>query len=126
MFESIFFSSLFIHSTSAKLHIWVIQDLVREEGADVKDILCEKSNGKEIPASVIAYDFDKDFIIAKQKTKLPQDPLYDKKYNNKSWGEEFYYWIINNKKHIVIGPLDKLEFQKEREKHRISESLALK
>jgi hypothetical protein len=108
----------------------VIKDLgegyfLREEGADVKDILCEKPNGKEIPASVIAYDFDKDFIIAKQKPKLPQDPLYDKKYNYKRGGEEFYYWIINKKKHIVIGPMDKLEFQKEREKHRISESLAL-
>jgi hypothetical protein len=108
----------------------VIKDLgdgyfLREEGAYVKDILCEKPNGKEIPAGVIAYDFEENFIIAIQKPKLPQDPLYDKHYNYKRGGNKFYYWIINKKNHVVIGPMDKLEFQKKREKHRISESLAL-
>lgn len=66
----------------------VIKDLgdgyfLREEGADVKDILCEKPNGKEIPAGVIAYDFEENFIIAIQKPKLPHVPIYDKQYNYK-------------------------------------------
>jgi hypothetical protein len=39
----------------------------RFEGGDMNDIL-----GKgEIPATVVSYDFDDDFIIAKQKPRLP-------------------------------------------------------
>lgn len=49
---------------------------LRDEGGNVKDILCEQPNSGEIPATIIDYDFDNNFIIAKQKPKLPQDPLY--------------------------------------------------
>ena len=60
----------------------------------VKDILCKKANGGEIPATVTNFDFNDEFIIAKQKPKLPQDPLYDNNYKYNRGDKEYYYWII--------------------------------
>jgi hypothetical protein len=96
---------------------------LREEGGNVKDILCEQPNSGEIPATIIDYDFDNNFIIAKQKPKLPQDPLYKKRYNYKGGGDKFYYWIINKKTHVVIGPMNELEFDKEKVKNHVPEAL---
>ncbi len=54
---------------------------------------------------MVAYDFNDDFIIAKQKPKVPQDPLYNKEYQYKSGINQYYYWIVVHSKEIVIGPL---------------------
>ena len=53
----------------------------RNEGGDLKDILSKEPKGGEVPSTVIAFDYDKNFIIAKQRPKLPQDILYEKNYN---------------------------------------------
>jgi hypothetical protein len=54
---------------------------------------------------------------------LPQDPLYKKRYNYKGGGDKFYYWIINKKTHVVIGPMNELEFDKEKVKNHVPEAL---
>lgn len=43
----------------------------RDEGVHVKDILSRTSNRKEIYSEVIAYDFNSNFIVVKQK------PIYE-------------------------------------------------
>lgn len=43
----------------------------RDEGKDVKDILCHLPNHKEIYSKVIGYDYNKDFIVA------AQNPIYN-------------------------------------------------
>lgn len=92
----------------------------RNEGALVKDILCKKANGGEIPATVVSYDFDHDFIIAKQKPKLLQDPLYEKEYKYNRGNNEFYYWLIVKDEKLVLGPLNLDEFNVICDKFRVS------
>lgn len=48
----------------------------RDEGGRIKEIFSQESDGEQIPATVISFDYNRQFIIAKQKPKIPQDPLY--------------------------------------------------
>lgn len=98
----------------------------RNEGELVKDILCENANGGEIPATVVTYDFDDDFIIAKQKPKLPQDPLYEKEYKYNRGNHGFYYWLIIKNENLVFGPLNLEEFNILIDKYKVSKKLVLK
>jgi len=98
----------------------------RNEGGDIKDILCEKPKGGQIPSTVVDFAYNNEFIIAKQKPKLPQDILYDKNYNYKLGADFTYYWLIVKDKHIVLGPFDEREFMEERKKYKIPEKLEFK
>ena len=98
----------------------------RNEGSEIKDILCNKANGGEIPATVIAYDFDDDFIIAKQKPKLPQDPLYDKDYKYNTGDKDFYYWLIVKNVNLILGPFNLDEFNIQRSKQKVPNKLVFK
>ena len=98
----------------------------RDEGKDIKDILCERSNNIESPATVINYSFNNDFIIAKQKPKLPQDPLYKKDYIYKNGISTFYYWIIIKRNDIILGPLDYQSYDREMINRNIPKYLRLK
>lgn len=95
----------------------------RNEGGKIKDILCEDPKGGEVPATVIAYGYDENFIIAKQKPKLPQDALYDNEYNYKKGSNAIYYWIVIKDKHSVLGPLAYDEYQEARNKFKIPDEL---
>jgi hypothetical protein len=97
----------------------------RNEGGEIKDILCKRPNGGEIPATVIAYAYDKNFIIAEQKPKIPQDPLYSKDYEYKNGIDSNYYWVIVHKDKIILGPLDSDEYELARGKYNVPESLKL-
>ena len=98
----------------------------RNEGEDINDILCKKSEGGEIPANVIAFDYNSNFIIAKQKPKIPQEPLYSKKYSYDNGVDTVYYWIIVNKERLVLGPLSYESFDALRIKFNVSKELAFK
>lgn len=98
----------------------------RNEGGDLKDILSKEPKGGEIPSTVIAFDYDKNFIIAKQRPKLPQDILYEKSYNYELGADTTYFWLIVKKNHLVIGPLEKKEFRDVRERYEVPESLKFK
>ncbi|MDH5415244.1 MAG: DUF3997 domain-containing protein [Flavobacteriaceae bacterium] len=91
----------------------------RNEGGNIKDILCEHPTGGEIPATVIDYTYDENFIIAKQKPKLPQDPLYEKEYYYRGGANGEYYWIVIKYSHVVLGPLSDVEYKEMRKKHKI-------
>jgi len=96
----------------------------RDEGKDIKDILCENSKGGEIPATVLAYAYDNKFIIAKQRPKLPQDHLYKKDYRY-TIKNNLFYWIIVKENNVVFGPLNMQEYKSIRLKYKIPQKLQL-
>jgi len=94
-----------------------------DEGGDSKDI----SNGgqyPEIPATIIDFDYNRDFIIAKQKPKLPQEILNNMNYLYKN-GVDTFYWIISTKNYFGLGPLDKQEYEAARKKYGVPDKLKL-
>ncbi len=109
---SILFLTLIFHNCSFNDSTENLGDgyFYRNEGESIKDILCKKANGREIPATVLEYHYDDNFIIAKQKPKIPQDPLYDLDYKYNKGTNEYYYWIIVKDSNIVLGPLSIEEF----------------
>jgi hypothetical protein len=97
----------------------------RDEGDNLKDILCKNVNGVEVPATVINYVYDSKFILAKQIPKYPQDPLYNKEYEYKKGSDAVYFWIIDKSNNVQYGPLEKREYDKLRQKLRIPRNLQL-
>lgn len=97
----------------------------RDEGGNIKDILCEKPNGGEIPATILDYAYNSEFIIAKQKPNLPQESLYKKDYVYNT-DNTFFYWIIAKANNIVMGPLNKQEYINMRLKYQVPDKLTLK
>jgi len=95
----------------------------RFEASDLRDIHCENANGGEVPADVVSYDFDDNFILAKQKPKLPQDPLYDKDYKYSKDDKEYYYWLIVKDSNLVLGPLNFEEFNSSRIKYKVPNNI---
>jgi hypothetical protein len=98
----------------------------RNEGEAIKDILSKNPDGAEIPSTILSYAYDERIIIAKQKPKLPQDPLYKKKYQYKNNKNEIYYWIIIKEENIDYGPLNRGEYQELRTKLNVPVNLQLK
>lgn len=80
----------------------------RNEGDETRDILCTRPEGGEIPATVISYDYCKDFIIAKQRLKIQPDPMYKKEYDFPNNTD--YYWIIVIQTDSIIGPVNYSHF----------------
>jgi len=98
----------------------------RDEGGSMKEIYHDFPNiGGQVPATIVSFDYDKDFIIAKQQPKLPQNPLYERQFEYNNGENSFYYWLVNKKKHIVIGPLDSTSFFKIKKELKVSEKLSL-
>jgi len=81
----------------------------RDEGGEVKDILCERSDGCEIPSTITSYDYNSEFIIAEQIPNLPQDPLYNSTYVYKNGISHTYYWLIIKKMDKQYGPITENE-----------------
>lgn len=97
-----------------------------KEGGSLNEIYCEKPFGGRIPATVIDYDYNNDFIIAKQKPKIPQSILYEKKYEYKYGLNEYYYWLIIKDEYSVLGPYSISEFNEAKEVYGIPNTLELK
>ncbi|MEO6696257.1 MAG: DUF3997 domain-containing protein [Ignavibacteria bacterium] len=98
----------------------------RHEGGPLNDIHCTYANGGQIHATVIDYDYDGDFIVAKQKPDLPPDPLSDREYEYKFGVDVIYFWIIVKKKRLVLGPFNMEEFNVAKDKYKVPNDLTLK
>lgn len=98
----------------------------RDEGTELHDILNHSAGVKVIPANVLSYNFNDDFIIASQKPTKNPDPLYDSVPTYKDGNDSIYYWLIVNKSRAVIGPLSKREFEEMRRSYVVPETLQLK
>ncbi|HOB77669.1 MAG: DUF3997 domain-containing protein [Bacteroidales bacterium] len=101
--------------------------IYRDEGCEEKEIFCEQANGGKIPKTVLVYDYDRHYIIAKQKPQkddsniLLDDTIYEYKYGY----DTLYYWIILKDFKKVIGPLTEDEFLKAIIKYKVSKTLKL-
>lgn len=98
----------------------------RDEGIDVHDILNHSAGFKEIPANVLSYNFDNDFIIASQRPNKNPDPLYNSTPIYKYGKNAIYYWLIIHKSKLVVGPMTTTEFQQARGQYNVPEKLQLK
>lgn len=96
------------------------------EGSPTNEIYCEKPEGGRVPATVIDFEYDVQFIIAKQKPDLPQSILYEKKYEYKYGPNEYYYWLIVKDEYLVLGPFNLAEFNEKRQMYKVPETLELK
>ena len=95
--------------------------------SDNKMILSSDGSYGEIPSVVLSFSYDNDFIIAEQDP-LKNDPnllLYDSEYKYLEGYNSCYYWIIIKKEKIIIGPMNKNEFIKQRNKYNIPDKLIL-
>jgi hypothetical protein len=97
----------------------------RNEGSEIKDILCERPDGGFIPSTILDFEYNKDFVVAKQKPKIPQDPLYDVSIKYENGTDRIYYWIIIKKEDLVLGPLELEEFKKEANKYSLPSELIM-
>ena len=84
----------------------------RDEGENIKDILC------------LDYIYNDEYIIAKQKPKYPQEPLYKRKYEYGT-NDSLFYWIILKTNDVVLGPLSWQEYLDMRLKYQIPIELSL-
>lgn len=87
----------------------------RNEG---HEILNHKAGIEGIPPTIINYNYDRDYILAKQKPKAINDILHED-YNYKHGKDSTYYWVIIKKEFICLGPLDIREFDDIKLKHQI-------
>jgi len=99
--------------------------IYRHEGKPLNDIYSENPKGGSIPANVISFDYDKKYIIAKQRPKLPQDILYEKEYEYKLGGDMVYFWLIIKKEKLILGPLSEKEFKEAKKKYKVPDKLSL-
>jgi hypothetical protein len=98
---------------------------VHEGGNDNYIFYEYPAKGGEIPSNIISFDYDKQFIIAKQKPN-EYDCAYEKEYVYPLGRDTVYYWLIVKQQQKVFGPLDFVSFQKLKEQYSVSDKLILK
>lgn len=81
--------------------------MYRSEGSTLNDILHKDG---EIPANVLCYSYNKEFILAIQKPISFQDPLYEKLHTYPNGDSTVYYWIVIKESCFIWGPLNRNEF----------------
>lgn len=73
----------------------------------------EKAEQIDIPNEVIQYNYNKKYIIAKQRYLHAVDTTWFNIGNrNSAYGkyDSIYYWIIDKQKDTVYGPMDSVQF----------------
>ena len=96
----------------------------RDEGGAIRDILSRRAAGREVPATVVSYDHNDDFIIAQQRPKLPPDPLYEAEYDYPDPSRD-YFWIIDKRDDSIVGPLTFQEYEAARDRYGVPDNLIL-
>jgi hypothetical protein len=99
---------------------------LRIEGTGTNDILSEYSEHGSIPCDVVTYNYNSDFIIAKQKPDKITSPMYDREFEYKNGRDSFYYWIIRHNPYIILGSLNENEFIDARKKYQVPDNLVMK
>ena len=96
---------------------------LREEGRDLNDILSHSGTGREIPANILSYNFNNDFIIASQQPNMTDDPLYTET-NYLDGRDSVYFWLIVHNEKLVLGPLNKSQFDEAMLKYNVPLTLS--
>jgi hypothetical protein len=80
----------------------------------------------DIPPYVLSFDYDKEYVIAKQKPKEYNEVIYDKReYIYPLGRDSIYYWLIIKKEHKVLGPLNLNQFDSLRLHYNVPKELVL-
>lgn len=80
----------------------------------------------DIPPTIISYNYDKYFIVVKQKPEKYDQAIYDKAEYVYSLGRDTtYYWLIVKQEQKVYGAMDYESFQKLKKKYKVSDKLIL-
>ena len=89
---------------------------------------CKHILGKvDIPPNVLSYDYDKNFIVVKQRPKEFNEAIYDKmEYVYPLGRDTIYYWLIIKHEQKVFGALDYDTFQKLKKEYKVPDKLTLK
>lgn len=93
------------------------------EGSDMHSIISHFAGGTDIPANIISYNYNNDFIIAKQKPNKTDDPIYDTNPVYKLGRDTIYFWLVIHKQKICLGPLTENEFNAEKIKYNVPSNL---
>ena len=140
LFCSVILLFLHMRNTSRKgLGIWalccvilVFLSMCDTDGKDLGNGFDYSSEHKhitgkiDIPPTIIWYDYDKYFIVAKQKPKKFHDAIYDKKEYVYPLGRDtIYYWLIIKQEQKVFGPLGYDSFQQLRKEYEVPDKLML-
>jgi hypothetical protein len=96
---------------------------LRSEGGINKDILNHYSGFGEIPAKVLSYDFNNEFIVAKQRPADFTEPLYERRYEYPKEDDKIFFWLVISRQHCIFGPLSELEFEAMCEKYNVPSDL---
>ena len=84
------------------------------------------SEGGEITPNVMSFDYDRNFIIAKQKP-MPFQYGYEtgEEYENRVDTIPVCYWLIIKKEHKTLGPMDYGSFQRLRKQYKVPDKLVI-
>ncbi len=78
----------------------------------------------DIPPTIISYNYDKHFIVVKQKPKEFDEAIYDKmEYVYPLGRDTVYYWLIIKREQKVFGALDYDSFQKIAKEYKVPDNL---
>ena len=85
------------------------------------------AKGGEIEPNVVSFDYNKQFIIVKQKP-MPFQYAYEtaKDYACRTDTIAFCYWLILKEDQKIFGPLDSIQFLKLRKDYGVPEKLKFK
>jgi hypothetical protein len=82
-------------------------------------------SSREIPSNVISYNFNDQFIIAKQKPNAIDNVIFTPtiyKYGKDS----IYYWLIVHDRKLVLGPMNEQEFDNASNLYKVPKTLDFK
>jgi len=85
-----------------------------------KHILCSYTT--DIPPYVLSYDYDRNYIIVKQRPQYKEYAIYDR-INYPLGKNQTYYWIIIKRNKEVIGPLLHEDFIEKKQSYNVSDKL---
>ncbi len=111
----ILFFSLFFYTGTKKLGNNITYDEER------KDIF-----GKvDIPPTILSYDYDKQFIIVKQKPEKYPNAVNSDRGIYPLGRDTIYYWLIIKAEEKILGPLDFEKFKELKTKYSVPNELIL-
>ncbi|UTD13033.1 DUF3997 domain-containing protein [Treponema denticola] len=84
-------------------------------------------NVSDIPPEVLMYQYDDNFIVAKQKPRRYKEfnYTYNEGYKYSKGLDSEYYWIIKKKEKKVFGPLEYSQFIRLCDEFYVPENLRL-
>lgn len=95
------------------------------EGRGANLIASGSAKTREIPSDVVSYNFNDQFIIAKQKPS-PTDNVIFTPTIYKEGRDMIYYWLIVHDRKLVLGPMNEQEFNYARHLYKVPNTLNFK